>query len=57
MTVEFDIDAFHEQHPNALPMFVLESVGNLVVCSTDAEINPIAGQTIIAMVDAPEPVG
>ncbi len=52
LTNEFGLNDFEEQHPNALLMFLLDAGGKLHIRSTDAELTPVAGQTVVALVAA-----
>lgn len=55
LTEEFDFDAFREEHPHALIMFILRANKTLVVCAKDSDLNPVAGDTVIALVQATKP--
>lgn len=52
LTKEFDFNDFEEQYPNALPMFLLDASGKLLIRSTNSELTPIAGQTVVVLVAA-----
>ncbi len=50
LTEEYDFDHFLQQRPSALVMFVVDSTERLTVVSTDVELTPSSGQTVIALV-------
>jgi NhaP-type Na+/H+ or K+/H+ antiporter len=47
---EFDLEAFRALYPGALPLFVVNETGNLLVCVADKAPAPRAGQTVISLV-------
>ena len=50
---EFTVDSFFEQQgEDALPLFVITEGGNLVVLSTDAQPEAVAGDSLVSMVPA-----
>ncbi len=53
LTEEFDFDSFSTQYPSALVMFVLDATGILAIRSTDVELFPVPGQTVVALVPPP----
>ena len=50
LTSEFEFLDFTSQYPAALMMFVIDAADQLTVMTTDAEVTPEAGQTVIALV-------
>ncbi len=57
LTAEFDYRAFQSAYQEtALPLFVIDSAGNVTVCTTDNEIQPRAGQTLISLVERKDAV-
>lgn len=52
---EFGLKDFYEKYPNALLMFVVDSNRKLRIQTTDSELKPTSGQTVIAIVSANEP--
>lgn len=55
LTEEFDYAAFREEHPHALILFVLHANKKLSVCAKDSDLSPVAGDTLIALVEAADP--
>jgi hypothetical protein len=52
LTMEFDYDAFLGLYgENALALFLIDENGNLTICSTDSQIKPRIGQTLISLVN------
>jgi hypothetical protein len=53
LTKEFDYGDFRSLYgPTALPMFLIDEAGQLVILSTDSSLRPRAGQTVISLVDS-----
>ena len=52
LSQEFDYAAFRERYGGeALPLFVVNESGSLVVCTAEKKLSPKAGQTLISLVD------
>lgn len=57
LTKEFDYQAFQAHYgSSAVPLFVIEATGNLLVCAAGDNIVPKSGQTLISLVDPVEEV-
>ena len=53
LSEEFGLEEFHQQYPEALILFVADGSGRLQIATTDASLVATAGQTVIALVNAP----
>ena len=57
LTKEFDYQAFQAHYgAAAIPLFVVEATGNLLVCTAGENILPKSGQILISLVDPVEEV-
>jgi NhaP-type Na+/H+ or K+/H+ antiporter len=55
LTKEFDYNAFQARYgAAALPLFVIDSTGNLTICTAETRPAPRLGQTLISLVEAEE---
>ncbi len=51
LTEVFDLTAFRAAHPDALPMFLLSSTGELSIITEDLHPASRAGQTVVSLTD------
>jgi hypothetical protein len=51
LTEVFDLNAFRAAHPDALPMFLLSSTGELSIITEDLAPVSRAGQTVVSLTD------
>lgn len=57
LTKEFDYQAFQAHYgDSAVPLFVIEATGNLLVCTAGDKPLPKSGQTLISLVDPVEDI-
>lgn len=55
LTKEFDYPAFQVlHHETVVPLFVIDTAGNITVCTTEKEIFPRVGQTLVSLVERHE---
>ncbi len=56
LSEEFDYEAFRSHYgESAVPLFAISDAGRLTVISADAAPSPRPGQTLVSLVDEPEP--